>query len=46
MGVSPTDRNLSYLCLRTISLLVPETFKFKNIETWLPATDSNGRIVK
>ena len=25
---------------------VPETFKFKNFETWLPATYNNGRAVK
>ena len=30
---SPTDCNLSYLCLGTKSLLVPEIFKFKNFET-------------
>ena len=30
---SQTDANLSYLCLGAISLLVPETFKFKNFET-------------
>ena len=30
---SPKDGNLSYLCLGTTSLLVPETFKFKNFET-------------
>ena len=29
---------VSYLCLGTTSLLVLETFKFKNFETWLPAT--------
>ena len=29
---SPTDRNLSYLCLGITSLLVPETFKSKNFE--------------
>ena len=28
-----TDGNLSYLYLGTTSLLVPETFKFKNFET-------------
>ena len=39
---SQTDRNLSYLCLVTTSLLVPETFKFKKFETWLPATHSKG----
>ena len=42
---SPTDGNLSYLCLGTTSLLVTETFKFKNFETWLPATYNNGRLV-
>ena len=26
--------------------LVPETFKFKNFETWFPATYNNGRAVK
>ena len=31
--LSPTDGNLLYLCLWTISLLVPETFEFKNFET-------------
>ena len=30
---SLTHGNLSYLCLRTTSLLVPDTFKFKNFET-------------
>ena len=30
---SPTDENLSYLCLGTTPLLVLETFKFKNFET-------------
>ena len=27
-----TDRNLTNFCLRTTSLLVPETFKLKNFE--------------
>ena len=31
--MSPKDGNLSYLCLGATSLLVPETFKFKNFET-------------
>ena len=39
---SPTDVNLSYLCLGATSLLVPETFKFKSFETWLPATTIMG----
>ena len=43
---SPTDGNLSYLCLGATSLLVPETFKFKNFETWLPATYNIGPVVK
>ena len=30
---SPTDGNLSYLCLGTTSLLIPETFKLENFET-------------
>ena len=29
---SLTDGNLSYLCLGATSLLVPETFKFKNLK--------------
>ena len=29
---SPTDGNLSYRCLRTTFLLVPETFSFKHFE--------------
>ena len=41
---SPTDGNLSHLCLETMSLLVPETFKFKNFEMWLPATYNNGQV--
>ena len=43
--MSPKDGNLSYLCLGATSLLVPETFKFKNFETWLPATNNNGPVV-
>ena len=43
---SLTHGNLSNLCLRTTSLLVPDTIKFKNFETWLPATYNNGRVVK
>ena len=43
---SPTDGNLSYLCLGATALLVPETFKFKNFETRLPDTYDNGRVVK
>ena len=42
---SPTYENLSNLSLGTTSLLVSETFKFKNFETWLPATYNNGRQV-
>ena len=34
------------LCLWTTSLLVPETFKFKNFETRLPATYKNGPEVR
>ena len=30
---SPTDGNLSCLCLETTSLLVPETFQSKDFET-------------
>ena len=42
---SPTDENLSYLCLGATSFLVPETFKFNNFETWLPMTTyNNGRV--
>ena len=43
---SPADGNLWYLCLGTTSLLVPETFKFRNFETWLPATYNNWRLAK
>ena len=43
---SPTDGNLSYICLGTISLFVPKTLKFKNFETRLPAIYNNGRAVK
>ena len=43
---TPADGNLSYLCLGVTSLLVPETFNFKNFETWLPATYNNGRVIK
>ena len=43
---SPTDGNISYLCLGATSLLVPETFKYKNFETGLPATYNNGLVVK
>ena len=43
---SPTDGNLSYLCVGTASLLVSEIFQFKNFETWLPATYNNGYVVK
>ena len=43
---SPTGENLSYFCLGATSLLVSETFEFKNFETRLPATYNNGRVVK
>ena len=43
---SPTDENLSHFCLGATSLFFPETFKFKNFETWLPATYNNGGVVK
>ena len=43
---SPADGNLSYLCLVTASLLVPETFKSRNFEKLLPATYNKGRVVK
>ena len=43
---SLTNGNLSYLCLENTSLLVPETFKFKNFKTYFPATYNNGRVVK
>ena len=36
---SPTNGNLSYFCLGTTFLLVLETLKRKNFETWLPATE-------
>ena len=42
----PTDGNLSYVCLGATSLLVPETFKVINFETWLPATYTNEHVVK
>ena len=28
------------------SIVVPETFKLKNFETWVPATYNNGLVVK
>ena len=40
------DGDLSYLCLLATFLLVPETFKFKIFEAWLPATCNNGRVIK
>ena len=40
---SPTDGNLSYLCLG--ATYVPQRFKFKNFETWPPAIYNNGRVV-
>ena len=42
MDVVSKYENLSYLCLGTTSLLVPEIFTFKNFETWLPATYNNN----
>ena len=44
---SPADVNLSSLCLGATSLLVLsfEVFKFKNFETWPPATYNNGQIL-
>ena len=33
-------------CLGTTSLLAPETSKFKNFETQLPAAYNNGHVVK
>ena len=41
---SSTDRSLSYFCLGATTILVPETFKLKNFEKWLPATYKNGRV--
>ena len=43
---SPTNENLSYLCLEATYLLVPETFKLRNCEMWLPATYNSGLVVK
>ena len=37
----PEGGNLSYLCLGTTFLLVPETFKFKHFVMSLPATYNN-----
>ena len=42
---SPKDGNLSDLCLGVTSFLVPETFKFKVLITWLPATYNDARGV-
>ena len=43
---SPIDWNVLYLCLGDTALLVQETFKFKNFETWLPATCNNVSVDK